>query len=434
MKIRKDLDQLYQEHLRNAEVKPPMDAWSNIAARLPEKKKKKAFLPLWYKVAGAAALLILLVSLSYTYFSPSPVFSVNPVSADGEKLEDSPAPKEQSPSLQRQKTLPQKQFSGSKSQIASSEDEGIDQPIKKNKIQIENSQPSKEHATEQNSSELGQLAFEDSEPADQELIFTKGDSPKDSGSHSNNTQIPPEAFEITKQEQDPNQIAAMESLTTMEETDDEVTEESLGRLSIGPRAAPVFFDQAGGSGIEGGNGTGSGEASISYGVQVAYRVSKNISIRSGLQILNLNSNVPEIPMDAAVMDGVSKAGTALVLTAPAGGDMELRKDLNFFEVPLEMEYTLIDTKFKLNLIGGGSFLLLDKSAISLNSPYGVRSLQKTEKPDPLSFSTNLGIGLGYELFRELELNLEPMMKFPLGPGSSMGPYYFGIYSGFRYRF
>jgi hypothetical protein len=57
MTERKNIDRLFQEKFRDFEVDPDEKIWDNIEAEL-RKKKKRRVIPLWWKLSGVAALLI----------------------------------------------------------------------------------------------------------------------------------------------------------------------------------------------------------------------------------------------------------------------------------------------------------------------------------------------------------------------------------------
>lgn len=57
MKENKNIERLFQEKFKDFEAMPPQDAWSNIEARLENKKKKRRVIPFWFKASGVAAIL-----------------------------------------------------------------------------------------------------------------------------------------------------------------------------------------------------------------------------------------------------------------------------------------------------------------------------------------------------------------------------------------
>jgi hypothetical protein len=73
MKENKNIERLFQEKFKDFEVQPPQDAWATIEKRLNEKKKKRRVIPIWFKVSGIAASLVLgffLYNFVQNSFSP----------------------------------------------------------------------------------------------------------------------------------------------------------------------------------------------------------------------------------------------------------------------------------------------------------------------------------------------------------------------------
>lgn len=66
MSEKKKIDRVFQEKFRDFEFAPPEPAWDNIRAAL-EKKKKRRVIPLWFRMSGVAALLVLGFGLFATF-------------------------------------------------------------------------------------------------------------------------------------------------------------------------------------------------------------------------------------------------------------------------------------------------------------------------------------------------------------------------------
>jgi hypothetical protein len=67
MKQKKNIDQLFKDRFAEHEVTPPPHVWENIQAQLQEKDRD--IIPLWWKVAGIAASLVLLFTIGNTLFN-----------------------------------------------------------------------------------------------------------------------------------------------------------------------------------------------------------------------------------------------------------------------------------------------------------------------------------------------------------------------------
>jgi hypothetical protein len=58
---------------------------------------------------------------------------------------------------------------------------------------------------------------------------------------------------------------------------------------------------------------------------------------------------------------------------------------------------------------------------------------------PVNYSSTFGVGIGYQIIRNLSIEIEPTFKYFLQPYTTnspitANPYVFGIYSGIVYRF
>lgn len=405
MKNQKNIDELFRERFKQAEVTPPPSAWANIADRLPEKKNKRLVAPIWYRIAGVAALLLLVSGLAFQYFKPSRnihvvLESVNPdIRFYNDKIFESFQEQLSSSGILLDELI---QKSGNMAQGKNNLVE------KKNQLVAEAEKDSGEKV-------LAEAVNDHSRTNLPEAVQIPEATFADSA----------EEFKNVKNKETLEALALSEEASPGEEVFEKTktTKESSSRISVSTRIAPLFGESA--SNV-------SSNPSYSYGVSVAYGISENISLRTGINNMDLgyaNSGVAFVAQPA----GITEAGNINLLATPEASETEHRA--NFLEVPLEMKYALINKKINLNLIGGGSLLFLNSSKMPLPAPNFVRRLEQPQQPEDFGITTNVGIGLGYELLNQLEVYMEPMVKVRLGnPDSTLSPYYFGLYSGFSYRF
>ena len=72
MNEKKNIDKLFKEQLKNFDVAPQDHVWENIEERLHEdKRKKRRVIPIWWRVAGIAAGLVLLFTIANQFFNTS---------------------------------------------------------------------------------------------------------------------------------------------------------------------------------------------------------------------------------------------------------------------------------------------------------------------------------------------------------------------------
>lgn len=116
---------------------------------------------------------------------------------------------------------------------------------------------------------------------------------------------------------------------------------------------------------------------------------------------------------------------------------EINQQFGFIEVPVELEYAVIDNKFGLNIIGGASSLFLDANRVDLIAGEARTQLGEASNINNTSFSTNIGLGMDYELSDKFSVSVEPILKYQINTFtdvSNVRPMNFGIYSGLNFKF
>ncbi len=446
MKTRKNIDRLYYERLKDVETTPPEDVWKNIAARLPKKEKKKRIFPLWYKIAGVAAVIALLASIGNTLLDPfAGEITDPPVSFDAasteikEKLiKSSPDLTDFNDNMQSTAGLLQSLIKNTDRETGKIQ-EGVQTPIKtRNGSHRENSLFSNILKSEAEAALRGSnYTFEDYNS----VAFEQEQKQKKENE---------EEYTAEKELKGLTLLASQEQSEPAEET--KKTPLSSKRFSVRTTAGAVYFDNLGSGNTlnsQFGNNKSKGEVSISYGINLAYQISKRVKIRSGINKVALSHNTQDIDYAAAV-SAIALNSEQPVYHSP-GGQIdrevvalssaritgELNQQMDFLEIPVEIEFALIDKQIGLNIIGGASTLFLSDNMVTLNSPESSNILGEGNNLNNISFSTNIGIGIDYNVSPRFQWNLEPIFKYQLNtfnnaPG--VKPYNFGIYSGFSFRF
>ena len=58
--------------------------------------------------------------------------------------------------------------------------------------------------------------------------------------------------------------------------------------------------------------------------------------------------------------------------------------------------------------------------------------------NPMHFSTNVGLGIKYDILKSLQFKVEPIVKYQLNTFSNdsgnFKPFFLGVYTGLNYRF
>ncbi|WP_299185977.1 hypothetical protein [uncultured Aquimarina sp.] len=73
MNDKKNIDRLFQEKFKDFEVSPNDDVWGKIQDRKNKDRKRIIFIPFWYRIAGVAALLAIILSVGSVFFTENPI-------------------------------------------------------------------------------------------------------------------------------------------------------------------------------------------------------------------------------------------------------------------------------------------------------------------------------------------------------------------------
>jgi len=445
MKDRKHIDRLYQEKFKDFESTPREAVWKNISARLQKKERKRGILPLWYKIAGVAAVLALFINFSNEFFSKKSKINNQAfvALADENFGEIRIASSAYTQNMIRSSKVLQALIKESKNLEAN---EALEAEYHRKNIKMN---------SPKNISQAPNLKIVSKNSAYTFLDHNKPELQIASIDQEVQPEIQLRDLPI------PNSENEKETAKIIEKTI------PYKKLRVSTTAAPIYYDNFGsGNTIDEqfANNQGSSEITISYGINFAYQISEKIRIRSGISKVDLSYNTKDIAFTAAVnpsaLSGINYNGNTpnyrienrsvrpfsnisastefnrASLASPTAG--YLNQKLGFIEVPLEIEYVIIDKQIGLNIIGGGSTLFLDKNMISLNSSDFSTNLGEGNNLNKVSFSTNIGIGIDYDISPQFQLNLEPIFKYQINTFSNgtgdVKPYYFGVYSGFSFKF
>jgi|TARA_R100000479_G_scaffold68390_2_gene32611 hypothetical protein len=519
MKNKKHIDELFKERFKDLETTPPPHVWDNIQAKLQEKKKDRKVIPLWWKLGGVAALLALLFTIGNSVFNTEEtnnkivteeknttihsdsetkteetIFDDTQVASEtDEKSTDKTVDdnSKQDKNLYKKNTEKNK-FNSQKSNTTAVAVENTSEEKAKNETNKISSEKKGEAAKQNNTITIN----------DAVAITSENDAinSKDNSKNKSNTAIASEknSSNLTEQQKEKNNGLINKERVISEEkntatatvkTEDEVVKETekksifdeiedakkadeavaksnkpQNRWDVAPNVAPVYYSSLnGGSSIDPmfADNSQSSDVNISYGVQVAYNITDRLSVRSGINNVNLGyatggvdigtgpvafglrtidynggGNII-IPADKGAFDNPMD-GFGSVTPKSTGGNAQIIQDISYYEVPLELKYAIVNNRFGVNMIGGLSTLFLGNNEISVEDG-GFRSvLGEANNLNQVSFTTNVGVGFDYKISKRLKFNVEPMFKYQLNPysDSSVGykPYYIGLYSGLSFKF
>ncbi len=462
MSTRKKIDELYRERLGHVETTPPAEIWQNISDRLPEKRDKR-ILPLWYTLAGtAAAIALLFLIFGKDNMGSSPSNTVTIRTAQQNNNENinfeptSPAYREYmntSSAIMEAATL-ETRFEIIKQELkvgsrqyenglwraqtsASPKDVHLAEGASENK---QKDLPLTENPLENAPYSIAQLE-KPAQKQEQPSAEDQGIAEVDTGIDKNNEQTNPEEQALASEIQTGKKLPEEKLIGLVSERSD-----LSRRFSITPTAAAVYFDNFGSGNLlddQFSNKEGGGEISMSYGVNLAYQLSEKFKLRSGISKVNLAYTTRAVDYATALNsqainvrheDNANFPNDPDNSFSPVGS---LNQNLGFIEIPLEIEYKILNKKTGINLIGGVSTLFLQNNGVALNSGAFSANLGEANNINDLSFSANFGVGLHYKITPLFQFNLEPILKYQINTfnnTSNLHSYYFGIYSGLSFKF
>lgn len=493
-------DDLFREKLGKYSRKPDPHVWERIRSSLDQKKSRK-LVPYWWALGGAAAVLLLSLFLFLPDTEPAPgADQVTETEASGNRVDgetsrsSDPAGAEEDSGVTGTdngadsgnrpgggSTSGQPGQSPAVQGVADAaarevpDPQGGDKPATGQPSEREPVETATGIASTEQDRDPARIATEQTEKPTPEVPERPMDRPNVARDAETGIAA---ADSRTKENEEPDTReqpadAGKSIFEAIEEAEETVIAESTGgkRWSVGTNLAPVYFNSFGdGSPISQDfvSNSKSGTMNLSYGLSVAYNVSDKLSLRSGVNRVDFGYNTNQVaftstlsgPTSASLIRTISYSENArtVVVESSASPDNSLSMDTNsadveaqsparegrmlqqfgYLEVPLEMEYRLIDRKVGLNLVGGMSSLFLVDNSVSLASDGTITEIGEATNMNPVSFSTNLGLGVYYNLNTFLQLQVQPVFKYHLNTftntAGNFQPYSIGVYSGIRYRF
>ena len=463
MKQKKNIDQLFNERFANHQADPPSHVWDKVQARL-EKDKKDRVIAIWWRTAGVAASLALIISLAGLLDATQS----NVVVEQQQNIEQSPAA---NPKIDKALEINLRQ---DKPRVATSNNAAQNNAIKP---QVKSS----DNTVSKNKPNV----LKTPENAVVKLV-----AKKDAGVLSKNFPVISENKEIintetvvptgnstviaSKEKISPEETEKQSIYDAIEEQKQLVSKEAVANNTnpqenlweIAPNIAPVYYNTLSqGSSIDASfaDNSQSGDVNISYGIGVRYALSDRLKIRSGISNVALSystsgielgdgpvslalktidyasEGVVVIAQDLGTFSSQNQDGTFGDITPKStNGEAFINQNISYYEVPLELSYTLFDSAFGLDVIGGVSTLLLGNNEVSVTAGSYNEVLGSANNLSSLSFATNIGLGLHYKMSSKFRLNVEPMFKYKLNPYTdssvSFKPYYLGVYTGLSFKF
>ncbi len=487
MKEKKNIERLFQEKFKSFAATPPSDAWENISKELTPEKKKRKVVPFWLKLSGVASVLLLgtfLLKNVFTSDQPTEITKTDTTETpvfDSEKNQntDSDSQNEKSENsientdIQLVETKQNKEQE--QSSISTSSDRRENQNKKSNSEYITVKQNKNHNLTVVPESKKEQKSDVSTNPEKSDFteIANHNKDKKSVDSYrnenlsenhihqKNNQQISPKTEDelLAEAELVQQEIDKLKKIEEENSEENQTETAPFSKWKITPNIAPVTMNSlTEGSSVSENfiENPKENQTTLSYGMAFSYAFSKKFNIRTGINKFSVGYNTNNVEIYAststteillnAININFNQTSENIVLRpenafttnefSPSTG--KINQQFGFIEVPLELSYKLLDNRFAVELIGGMSTLFLNENEVSVISNGMSTVLGEADNLNDVHFSTNLGIGFKYEIFKSFEASLEPMLKYQLGTFSkndgNFRPYILGLYTGLSFKF
>lgn len=472
---KKDIDRLLQQRFKDFEPAPPASVWDAIESKLDQDKKRPALWPLWWKIAGVAAVFAIIISAVVWNFDENiatdqivienPEKTVDPDSNNS--LENRPSQKEgivdhdttgQSPRIKSDLST----IDGDEETIAT---KAIDNESLKKAVSTSKSQNPIERNQDLNARNT--IANNDrSKTDDSNSVAMTSNDHNQSPVHKDD-KIPSTSITDKNQTTDNpmfNGIAQndLPDVDTTTANSQEEKEENLGDIaaaqvdvlkeedklpikkwSASTIVAPVYASSLSGSSINDrvSRNNQDTQTDLSYGVALSYNFDSRWSVRTGVHQVNINYNNQDINYEFNASNVLLNSDQATTIFDPNAVNNtlpsrfentansfnqelrnaaiilnfkgELSQQLGYIEVPLEVKYRVIDKKFGLSVLGGFSALFLTDNNVSVSNELRRLDLGEDNNFNDFNQSANFGLGLDYQFTKNIGFSVEPTFKYQL---------------------
>ena len=445
-------------------------------------KRKRRVVPIWWRYAGVAALLLLFISIGFGWFNSTQqnglIDTPTVVDLDNDNVKDAqnPTPKAtqdiNDPITGEVATQPEENggFSNTSKEVENVA-KGSNTPQKSS------SRASQIITVPNNTSE--EIALVDSRPQD---LNTRSQTTSFYESYANLKQAGISEYQAliyaettsakdTFEKEELNQSQTIEEAIAQAEAlkNAPLESESIDRQkwSVAPVIAPVYSMGLGDGSVihsQFNDNSKSNTASISYGVGGSYEVAKRLKVRAGVNRIDFSNTTNEV-MAFATVGGTSQptelalatvrlnadANVYLMSASPLlrGGSSsniasmqedlgQLVMDYGYVELPVALEYRVVDKKFGVNVVGGFSTFFLNNNQISTVFEGETVVIGESSNLNSTSYSANFGIGFDYGITKQLNVMIEPTLKYQFNTFSrtfgDVQPMFIGVYTGLNFKF
>ena len=296
--------------------------------------------------------------------------------------------------------------------------------------------------------------------------------------------LKPESFE-KKTEEIPSRLPFYDDITFMDIADGAATSRSRNRWEITGQFAPVYQSYRSISSVPSGlrrsdfDDAESALMAYSGGISFSYKVFNRLSVQTGIYYSqtgqSINSVTPVTNMYASVSSNNSysknfvrtssgsvtvasnlksdanttyasyfnseshavNSATAASISNPA--KYRLIERVDYLEIPVMLRYRIFDRKLNFYVLGGMSANVLMDTNVFVDNGSEIVKGGTILMARPVNYSSTFGLGIGYQMMKNLSFGLEPSFKYYLQSYTtssqiSSNPYAFGLFTSVFYSF
>lgn len=181
-------------------------------------------------------------------------------------------------------------------------------------------------------------------------------------------------------------------------------------------------------------------SNMPIGMSSINQYSKNIFKTSSGSVTATSNLKSDTSYDAYFSsESPSTSNSVSVANNDSPSKYRLVEHLDYIEIPLMLRYKIIDKKLNFSFLGGMSTNILVNNNIFIDNGNELLKGGSILMARPVNYSSSLGLGIGYQISRNLSVEIEPLFKYFLQSYTtnsqiSSNPYAFGMFTGVVYRF
>lgn len=480
------IDQYFKQGLKDLEIAPPPDAWKNIEDHLDKKRRPGMFF-IW---SALAASLVLFVGIGVLLKNENLQTQrlVNPGKANvashpGRSLETKniasrrTEPDLGQPILTNNQVVKSGSISQSRTIPTGQAVPGTTTPVNQYNKPI----PAPEQLTTAADTNKNQPMAGRTEPSGMLALNRQKDQPPfrslGINLHGKTRQdliIPPSYVQADRPFTETNPL--------LDETVETPVVQKDQKWSLTGQIAPLYSYRN----TNQGQSNERGLVAYSGGIKVNYQANHRLSFQTGVYYAVMGQTEDNVPMTTFLnssnyyaaqnstgktvlvstrnsmgpITGANTAGSNYVVSNITGvGSLQDKNNyptvasdqgtvvqkLNYIELPFLARYKIIqkkdnkDKQFGIHLLGGLGANFLVNNYVILKADGNTSRFGSTADLNKFNYSTTLGFGVDYEIFRKVDISVEPTYKYYLNSISvnkdvDFRPYSFGLFTGIIYKF